>query len=111
MNLAVADVLYATFVAPDTVLRLTSTHPGGMTGTVLCKLLTGGNLAWIAGTSSVVTLVSIAAERYYAVIYPISNMGKLTKCKLKVRHCQSLIISNYRVMIREEKSFWRVCEK
>lgn len=54
-------------------------------GTVLCKLLTGGNLAWVAGTSSLVTLVAIASERYYAVIYPIGNFGKFTKRKLKVR--------------------------
>ena len=86
VNLSVADMMYAAFLAPDTFLRLASTHPGGMAGTVLCKLLTGGNLAWVAGTSSVVTLVAIAAERYYAVIYPIGNIGKLTKRKLKVRH-------------------------
>ena len=86
VNLAVADMLYATFVTPDTFVELTSTHQGGMTGTVLCKLLTSGILAWIAGTSSVVTLVAIAAERYYAVIYPAGNVGKLTKRKLKVRH-------------------------
>ena len=87
VNLAVADILYAMFVAPDTFLRLASTHPGGMTGTILCKLITGGNLAWVAGTSSVVTLAAIAVERYYAVICPIGNLGKLTKCKLKVCHC------------------------
>jgi len=86
VNLAVADILYATFVTPETFLKLASTHPGGMTGTVLCKFITGGNLAWVAGTSSVVTLVAIAAERYYAVICPIGNIGKLTKCKLKVCH-------------------------
>ena len=86
VNLAVADILYAIFVTPDTFLMLASTHPGGLTGTVLCKLLTGGNLAWVAATSSVVTLVAIASERYYAVIYPIGNLGKLTKRKLKVRH-------------------------
>ena len=86
VNLAVADILYAMFVTPDTFLMLASSHPGGTTGTVLCKLLTGGNLAWVAGTSSVVTLVAIASERYYAVIYPIGNFGKLTKRKLKVRH-------------------------
>ena len=86
MNLVVADMLYATFEAPATFLRLTSTHPGGMTGTVLCKLLTSGTPAWIAGISSSVTLVAIAAERYYAVIDPIGNVGILTKRKVKVRH-------------------------
>ena len=86
MNLAVADMLYATLITPDSFLRRTSTHPDGMGGTVLCKLMTGGSLAWIAGTSSVVSLIAIAAERYYAVIYPSGNVGKFTKRKLKVRH-------------------------
>ena len=87
VNLAVADALYATFITPETFFKITPTHPEGLAGTVLCKIITGGggNLAWIAGTSSVVTLAAIAAERYYAVIYPVGNVGKLTKRKLKVR--------------------------
>ena len=93
MNLAVADALYAIFITPSTFFKITPTHPGGMTGTVVCKLLTSGSDAFIAGISSVVTLVAIAAERYYAVIYPVGNVGKLTKHKLKVRYWQSLIIS------------------
>jgi len=86
VNLAVADALYATFVTPHTFLMIFPTHPGGTIGTVFCKLVTSGFLAWIAGTSSVVTLVAIAAERYFAVIYPAGNVGKLTKRKLKLRH-------------------------
>ena len=93
VNLAIADVLYATFVTSQTFLMITPTHPGGTIGTVLCKLVTGGWLAWVAGTSSVVTLVTIAAERYLAVISPPSNVGKLTKRKLKVRYLQSSIIT------------------
>jgi len=89
VNLAIADALYATFVTPQTFFQITATHPNGIAGTVLCKIITGGNLAFIAATCSVVTLVAIAAERYYAVIYPLGNVGKLTKRKLKVRHPQS----------------------
>ena len=66
---------------------------GGTFGTVLCKLLTGGGLGWIAATSSIVTLVAIAAERYFMAIYPAGNVGKLTKGKLKVSHLQSSIIT------------------
>ena len=86
VNLAVADAMYATFVTPNTFLKISPTHPGGAIGTVLCKSVTGGSLAWTAGISSVVTLVATAAERYFAVIYPAGNVGKLTKRKLKVRH-------------------------
>jgi len=86
VNLAVADILYAAFMAPRIFLKLTSTHPDGMTGTVLCKLLTDGNVAWVGATSSFVTLVAIAIERYYAVMYPHGNKWKLTKQNLKVCH-------------------------
>ena len=93
LNLAVADALFACFVTPQTFLRISPTHPGETTGTVVCKLVTGGYLVWTAAASSVVTLVAIAAERYFAVIYPAGNVGKLTKGKLKVRHLQSSIIT------------------
>ena len=91
VNLAVADALYATFVTPQTFLKIIPTHPGGTIGTFLCKLVTGGSLAWVAGTSSVINLVAIAAERYYAVIYPIGNVGRFTKGKLKVSHLQKSV--------------------
>lgn len=84
LNLAVADILYATFIAPDTFLKLVSTLPGGMTGIVLCKLIIGGNVAWVGAVASVVTLVAIAIERYYAIVHPLGNEGHLTKHRLKV---------------------------
>ncbi|KAL9975317.1 hypothetical protein ACROYT_G012470 [Oculina patagonica] len=64
-------------------MKVTSSHPEGMIGTVFCKLLTGGNVAWIGAVSSFVTLVAIAIERYYAVVYPLRNKGDLTERKLK----------------------------
>ena len=38
-----------------------------------------------------ITLVAIAAERYYTVIYPVGNVDKITKGKLKVSHLQKLV--------------------
>ena len=84
VNLAVADILYAVFLAPNLFFRLYSTHPEGILGTVLCKLLTGGTVAFIGAASSVVTLVAIAIERYYAAVYPLGNKGELTERRLKV---------------------------
>ena len=86
MNLAVADILYAAFMVPRIFLKLALTHPDGMIGTVLCKLLTDGNVAWVGATSSFVPLVALAIERYYAVMYPLGNKWKLTKRNLKVCH-------------------------
>ncbi|KAL9957310.1 hypothetical protein ACROYT_G038933 [Oculina patagonica] len=82
VNLAVADIMFATFLTPQYILSHTFTHPDRMTGTVLCKLLTGGNFAWVGAASSVFTLANISIERYYAVMYPLGNKGKLTEHKL-----------------------------
>ena len=78
VNLAVADTVYSAFLLPKAILRQTSTHPDGTTGKVLCTLLTEGNFSWVGAGSSVFTLVAIAIERYYAVVYPHGNKGKLT---------------------------------
>ena len=84
MNMALGDILFAAFIAPRVILRHRLSHPDGMTGTVFCKTLTGGIFAFIGGVASVVSMVIIAIERYYAVIYPLGDKGKLTYRKLKV---------------------------
>ena len=84
MNLAVADMTVGIFFAPAYIFENTFTHPDGVTGNVLCKLLTGGTWGWVGAGSSVVSLVTIAIERYYAVVHPHGNKGKLTKRKIKV---------------------------
>ena len=84
LNLAIADIMYATFIAPRVYFKLTFNHPDGVIGTFLCKFVTDGSVAWIGGASSIVTLTAIAIERYYAVIYPHGNKWKLTEHKLKV---------------------------
>ena len=88
MNLALADILYATLLTPKVILRYTFTHPEGVTGTILCRLVTGGSFGWVGGASSAFTLLAISLERYYTVMYPLGNKGKLTKRKLKVHDKQ-----------------------
>ena len=85
VNLAVADITFAVFLAPKFILSQTFTHPDGAAGKALCRFLTGGTLGWLGGVSSAFTLVVIAVERYFAVMYPLGNKGRLTKRKLKVR--------------------------
>lgn len=91
LNLAVADMMVALFIAPRFILIHSFKLPDGETGTLFCKLLTGSNLTWTGGAASVFTLVVIAFERYYAVMYPYGNKGKLTFNKLKVLVCLVLI--------------------
>ena len=84
MNLAVADMLVGLFFTPQYVFMHLFTHPDGVTGTVLCRLLTGSNVAWVGAATSVFTLVVIAIERYSAVLDPFGKRGRLTSRKLKV---------------------------
>ena len=85
MNLAVADMTAAAFFLPQFIFLSSSAHPDGESGTILCQLVTGAALAYIGAVASVFTLVAIATERYYAVMHPYENIGKLTGRKMKVR--------------------------
>ncbi|KAL9970888.1 hypothetical protein ACROYT_G023341 [Oculina patagonica] len=84
VNLAISDITFAAFVAPNHILNETFTHPGGTIGKGLCMLVTGGNVAWVGAASSSVTLVAIAVERYFTVMCPLGSRGKLSKRKVKV---------------------------
>ena len=70
LNLAIADLLTVLFISPQYVFKHAFIHPRGTAGDYLCKFITGGNLSWIGGVVSAITLVAIAIERYYAVMYP-----------------------------------------
>ena len=85
LNLAVADIMVALFVVPRSIVTHIFHNPESMTGTVLCKLVTGGILTWIGLVVSVLTLIVIAFERYYAVMDPQIYQRQLTAEKLKVR--------------------------
>ena len=69
---------------PQIIVSHNVSHPEGVTGRVLCALLTGGSVAWVGAFTSASTLIVIAIERYFAVVYPYGNKGKLTMRKLKV---------------------------
>ena len=85
LNLAVADIMVALFLVPRYIVSHTLSHPDGIAGTVLCKLLTGGILTWISLVVSVLTLVVIAFERYYVVMGLEAYQRQLTAKNLKVR--------------------------
>ena len=85
INLAIADIIYAVFITPRVFYKLPFTyHPDGVFGVVLCKSVTGGVVAWTGSASAIVTLIVIAVERCYAVMYPHGNKWNLTNRKLKV---------------------------
>lgn len=84
LNLALADILVATSLIPQYVLRPAYTHPDGWAGTLLCKLFTGGFTMWVAGCASTVMHVVIAIERFYATRPGNLKIRKVSRRKLKV---------------------------
>ncbi|XP_068672822.1 pyroglutamylated RF-amide peptide receptor-like [Montipora foliosa] len=83
LNLATADLLVAIFAIPRYVLHKTFSHPLGITGDLLCRFVTGGNLMWTAGAASVFSLVTIAFERRRVISRPFCRLQSLSKPKLR----------------------------
>lgn len=104
VNLALADIMVALFIAPQFILIHAFKHPGGMVGTMLCKVLTGGCFMWLGATTSAFTMAVIAFERYYAVLHPHSIKGKVTNSKLKVS--TAVIESDRIIVLGVRKSVW-----
>ncbi|XP_068696295.1 neuropeptide FF receptor 1-like [Montipora capricornis] len=83
LNLAVADIIYPTFLFAYFVYRHSLiNNPDAMPGNAICLSLR--RMAWVGADSSVFTLIAIARERYCAVVHPLSIQRKLTWQKLKV---------------------------
>ena len=66
LNLALSDMLVATSLIPQYIIRPVFTLPDGWAGTLLCKLFVGGFTMWVAGCASTTIHVVIALERFHA---------------------------------------------
>ena len=93
VNLAIADMIVALFVMLQHILRVFLRHPAPPFGDYFCKVATGGNLVWIGSAASVFTLVSIAFERYYSVMFPHNHKGRLTPRKAKLGILASWLVA------------------
>ncbi|XP_078346092.1 allatostatin-A receptor-like [Oculina patagonica] len=84
VNLAVADTILSLAISIQYIMMPFIVHPEGQTGRYLCKFFTDGTIAWVGGAMSVLCLVYIAVERYFAIIHPLRQRGRFTKRRLKV---------------------------
>ena len=84
LNVALADILVATSLIPQYILRPVLTHPDGWAGTLLCKLFTRGFTMWVAETAATATHVVIAIERFYTTRRPEIRASKMRGGKLKL---------------------------
>ena len=82
VNLAAADIIVGIFFGIQFIITPLLNHPEGLRGDILCKLVTGGVPGWVGAVSSVFSLVAIAIERYYAVMFPFNQKRKLTRKKV-----------------------------
>ena len=53
-----------------------------MPGNAICVFLS--RMAWTGASAGAFTMIIIAKERYYTVVYPHGGKGKITTCLLKV---------------------------
>ncbi|XP_078347229.1 QRFP-like peptide receptor [Oculina patagonica] len=84
VNLAVADMTFALFIGIQYVMMPFIAHPEGETGRYLCRFVTDGAIAWVGAAVSILCLVYIAVERYFAIIHPLRQRGRFTRRRLKV---------------------------
>ena len=85
LNLALSDMLVATSLIPQYIIRPVFTLPDGWAGTLFCKLFVGGFTMWVAGCASTTIYVVIALERFYA-----TRLGKRAR-KLQGRKLKMAI--------------------
>ncbi|XP_020603387.1 pyroglutamylated RFamide peptide receptor-like [Orbicella faveolata] len=83
VNLAVADMTVALFIAARYIFKLIFTHPKGTAGDVVCQLITGEPFVWVGALASTFSLVCIALERYLAIKFPYDERKRITTTKLK----------------------------
>ncbi|XP_078348443.1 allatostatin-A receptor-like [Oculina patagonica] len=84
VNLAVADMMFASSIGIQYVMMPFIAQPEGEAGRYLCTFVTDGNMAWVGGAVSIFCLVYIAVERYFAIIHPLRQRSRFTRRRLKI---------------------------
>lgn len=84
VNLAVADMFFAAATGLRFVVMPWISHRDGSVGNFFCTFITGGPTPFVGGAVSVLCLMYISIERYFAIIYPLRQRGRLTRRRLKI---------------------------
>lgn len=82
VNLAVADIVFALCAGLRNAVIPYITHPEGEIGRLVCVCITDGATAWLGAAVSILSLVYIAVERYFAIVYPLRHRGRFTRKRL-----------------------------
>ena len=84
MNLAVADVLTLLLCPGLYDFALTSVRLHGFSGDVICKLFAGNAIVPITINAAVITVCTIAVERYLALVKPFRTALRISKESVRV---------------------------
>lgn len=83
MNLAVADLLTLLFCPGLYDFALSRVHLEGFWGDLICKLFAGNAIVPITINVAVLTVCTIAVERYLALLKPFRSNLRITEGKVK----------------------------
>lgn len=81
VNLAIADMIAAVCALPRFIFKLMLTYPEGNGADLLCKFVR--DASFIGGQAAAFTLVAIAFERHFAILYPYRRLGRISKGKFR----------------------------
>ncbi|XP_015765831.1 PREDICTED: tachykinin-like peptides receptor 86C [Acropora digitifera] len=83
MNLAVADVLTLLLCPGVYDFALTSVRLQGFSGDLICKLFVGNAIVPITINAGVLTVCTIAVERYFALVKPFHTALRMSKSSVR----------------------------
>jgi len=74
LNLAISDLLFGIFIVPVQITPnfMPPSELYHIKNVVFCKLIGHGNVAWLSSSASVLTMMVLSLERYFAVCRPHS---------------------------------------
>ena len=84
VNLAVADMVFALSILTSYLIMPFITLPEGQTGRFLCTFIAGEGIGWIGAAESILCLIYISVERYFAIIHPLRQRGRFSRRRLKI---------------------------
>ena len=90
VNLAAADIFYPCFLLLQFIVMIRIRSVDEMPGNAICVFLS--KTAWTGAFAGVFTMIIIARERYYTVVHPHGDKGKITARTLKVCHFDNMYV-------------------
>ncbi|XP_031548523.1 tachykinin-like peptides receptor 86C [Actinia tenebrosa] len=111
VNLAISDIVLGIFQIPRHLMYAFYDHPDGIAGDLLCKFFSYGNLSWVGSGAGIFTLLTIAWERYNAIMKPLSRFSlKHVKIAIVLSWVFGVLITFYETLVLVYSTKIKSCE-